>query len=348
MRNRFSCAILWAMILSAAVSCGWAQLGTQGAIVGLVTDSSDAALAGAAVTVQNIETGLKLSAVTNDSGIFEVLALPLGYYSVTITYRGFRPWTLERTQLTVGERKRLEPKLELGEIAERVHVEASTELVQTERGVVDAVIEQRQIRDLPLNGRNPVELVNLIPGVRFVGRGASDRESTVQGNGNRSDGTEFQIDGLAANQALDERGAGIPNVDTIAEFKVETSKSGANQLHGTVWEFLRNEKLDAFNTFAKLPGARKPKLTQNQFGFSLGGPVIKNRTHFFGAYEGTRIRRATIYNSPVPSLAQRDGNFSGLGRPIRDPLSGDPFPGSIIPRNRFSPASLFFFPYLLT
>jgi hypothetical protein len=120
MSNRFSCAILWAMILSEAVSCGWAQLGTQGAIVGLVTDSSDAALAGAAVTVQNIETGLKLSAVTNDSGIYEVLALPVGYYSVTISYRGFRPWTLERTQLTVGERKRLEPKLEVGEIAERV------------------------------------------------------------------------------------------------------------------------------------------------------------------------------------------------------------------------------------
>jgi hypothetical protein len=108
MSNRFYCAILWAMILSEVVSYGWAQLGTQGAIVGVVTDSSDAAVSGAAVTVQNIETGLKLSAVTNDSGIFEVLALPVGYYSVTITFRGFRPWTLERTQLTVGERKRLE------------------------------------------------------------------------------------------------------------------------------------------------------------------------------------------------------------------------------------------------
>ena len=364
MSNRTYCAILWPMILSAVATCGWAQLGTQGAIVGVVTDSSDSAVSGAAVTVQNLDTGLKLSAVTNDAGIFEVLALPVGYYSVTIAYRGFRPWTLERTQLTVGERRRLEPKLEVGEIAERVHVEASTELVQTERGAVDAVIGQRQIRDLPLNGRNPVELVNLIPGVRFVGRGASDRESTVQGNGNRSDGTEFQIDGLAANQALDERGAGIPNVDTIAEFKVETSnfgaengrhalqvlmvtKSGTNALHGTLWEFLRNEKLDAFNTFAKLPGARKPKLSQNQFGFSVGGPIIKNRTHFFGAYEGTRIRQANIYNSPVPSLLQRSGDFTASGRTVRDPLGGQPFPGNIIPRNRFSGAAVYFFPYLL-
>lgn len=364
MGNRSYFTILWAMLVMSNASHAWAQLGTQGAIVGVVTDSSDAAIPGASVVVENIETGLKSSAVTNDAGIFEVLALPVGFYSVTITYRGFRPWTLERTQLTVGERRRLEPKLEVGEVVERVHVEASTELVQTERGTVDSVIAQKQIRDLPLNGRNPVELVNLVPGVRFVGRGSSDRESTVQGNGNRSDGTEFQIDGLAANQALDERGAGIPNVDTIAEFKVETSnfgaengrhalqvlmvtKSGTNNFHGTLWEFLRNEKLDAFNTFAKLPGAQKPKLAQNQFGFSLGGPIIKNRTHFFGAFEGTEVRQATIFNSPVPSLAQRNGDFTATGRTIRDPLTGQPFPGNVIPQNRFSGASTFFYPYLL-
>jgi hypothetical protein len=364
MSKKVYSAFLWGMLLAAFTSQLVAQLGTQGAIVGVVTDASDAVISGAVVTVQNVETGLKLATGTNEAGIFEVLALPVGYYSVTVTYKGFRTWTVERTQLTVGERKRLSPKLEVGEVAERVHVEASTELVQTERGAVDAVVEQRQIRDLPLNGRNPVELVSLVPGVRFVGRGGQDRESTVQGNGNRSDGTEFQIDGLAANQALDERGAGIPNVDTIAEFKVETSnfgaengrhalqvlmvtKSGTNGLHGTAWEFLRNEKLDAFNTFAKLPGARKPKLTQNQFGFSVGGPIIKNRTHFFGAYEGTRIRQANIYNSTVPTLAQRNGDFSATGRTVRDPLTGQPFPGNMIPRNRFSGAAVFFFPYLL-
>src|SRR5262249_5208819 len=247
---------LCALIFALTVAGLWAQLGTQGAIVGVVTDAADAAVPGAAVSVENLETGLKRSVVTNDAGIFELLALPVGYYSVTVTYKGFRTWALDRTMLTVGERKRLSPKLELGEVAERVHVQASVELVQTERATVDAVVEQRQIRDLPLNGRNPVELVNLVPGVRFIGRGAADRDSTVQGNGNRSDGTEFQIDGLAANQALDEHGSGIPNVDTIAEFKVETSnfgaengrhalqvlmvtKSGTNNLHGTLWEFLR-------------------------------------------------------------------------------------------------------------
>ncbi|HUQ91574.1 MAG TPA: carboxypeptidase regulatory-like domain-containing protein [Bryobacteraceae bacterium] len=341
------------------------QLGTQGAILGVVTDQTGAVISGANVTVTNTGTGLKLNAVTNDTGDFEVLALPIGTYSVTVGMQGFRTWTLATTQLTVGERKRLSPKLEVGEVTERVNVETTAELVQTERGAVDSVVEQRQIRDLPLNGRNPVELVNLVPGVRFLGRAATDRDSTVQGNGNRSDGTEFQIDGLAANAGLDERGVGIPNVDTIAEFKVETSnfgaengrhplqvlmvtKSGTNGFHGTLWEFLRNEKLDSFNTFAKLPGARKPKLSQNQFGVSAGGPIIKNKTHFFGAYEGTRIRRATIYNSLVPSLAQRRGDFSAVPRDIRDPLTGQPFPGNQIPANRFSSAALFFFPYLLT
>ncbi len=341
-----------------------AQLGTQGAILGEITDASDAVIAGAQVTVQNLDTGIKNAATSNESGNFEILGLPVGFYSVTVASKGFRTWTVEKTQVNVGERKRVSPKLAVGDVAEVVEVQASTELLQTERGAVEAVIQQKQIRDLPLNGRNPVELVNLIPGVRFVGRGSLDRESTVQGNGNRSDGTEFQIDGINANQALDERGAGIPNVDTIAEFKVETSnfgaengrhalqvlmvtKSGTNGLHGTLWEFLRNEKLDAFNTFAKTPGATKPKLSQNQFGAAVGGPVIKNRTFFFGAFEGTRIRRAKIFNSVVPTDAERNGDFSALATAIRDPLTGQPFPNKIIPANRFSKAALFFYPYLL-
>ena len=363
--NRLTLAVSGLLFLLLATLPMFAQLGTQGAILGVVTDPTGAVISGAEVTVTNIDTGLKRNAVTNDGGIFEVLALPIGSYSVSVGMKGFRTWSLDRTQLTVGERKRLSPKLEVGDVSDRVTVETTVELVQTERGAVDSVVEQRQIRDLPLNGRNPVELVNLIPGVRFLGRGATDRDSSVQGNGNRSDGTEFQIDGLAANAGLDERGVGIPNVDTIAEFKVETSnfgaengrhalqvlmvtKSGTNEFHGTVWEFLRNEKLDSFNTFAKLPGARKPKLSQNQFGFSVGGPIIKNKTHFFGAFEGTRIRRATIYNSLVPSLAQRNGDFSALPRALRDPVANAPFPNNQIPATRVSSAAKFFFPNLLT
>lgn len=358
----------FAFVLAAACvllsASAMAQLGTQAAIVGVVTDQADSVVAGATVTVTNLDTGLKETKLSNDAGIFEVLALPVGFYSVTVTHAGFRTWSLERVQLTVGERRRVAPRLQLGEVVEKVQVEAAVELVQTERGAVESVVEQRQIRDLPLNGRNPVELVNLVPGVRFVGRGTNDRESTVQGNGTRSEGTEFQIDGLNANQALDERGAGFSNVDTIAEFKVETSnfgaengrhsmqvlmvtKSGTNDFHGTVWEFVRNEKFDAFNTFAKIPGAKKPKYAQNQFGATIGGPVIKNKTHFFFAYEGTRVRRATIYNSSVATPLMRGGDFTATGKTIRDPLTGQPFAGNVIPQARFSKASQFFYPYLL-
>ena len=148
--------------------------------------------------------------------------------------------------------------------------------------------------------------------------------SAVQGVGGRDDATEFQLDGLNANAGMDERGMAIPNVDTIAEFSVETNsfsaeqgrnplqvlmltKSGTNAFHGTLWEFLRNEKLDAFNTFAKTPGARKPKLSRNQFGATLGGPIIRNKTFFFASFEGTTIRQARIYNSNtvLPEMLQR-------------------------------------------
>src|SRR5213593_4572742 len=160
--------------------------------------------------------------------------------------------------------------------------------------------------------------------MRFLGQNGPERGIFVQGLGNRTGdggGTEFQVDGLNANAGMDEGGFGIPNVDTIAEFNVETanfsaehgrnplqviivSKSGTNEFHGTAWEFLRNDKLDARNTFA----TSKPKLRRNQFGFTFGGPIVKDRTHFFGSYEGIRIRQEQIYNSPTiaPEMLQGD------------------------------------------
>ena len=181
----------------------------------------------------------------------------------------------------MGERKRVSPVLEVGQISEKVTVETQVELVQTEKGSLESIVERKQILELPLNGRNPVELVRLIPGMRFLGQNGPERGIFVQGLGNRTGdggGTEFQVDGLNSNAGMDEGGFGIPNVDTIAEFNVETAdfsaehgrnavqvlaatKSGTNGFHGTLWEFHRNNALDAFNTFAKTPGANKPKLT---------------------------------------------------------------------------------------
>jgi outer membrane receptor protein involved in Fe transport len=338
-----------------------AQVGTEGSILGVVTDGSGGVIPGAEITGTNLNTGLKKTALTDESGNFEILALPIGPYSISVSATGFKSWVVERTELTVGERKRVSPVLEVGQVTDKVTVEATVELVQTEKGAVQTIVEEKQIRELPLNGRNPVQLVSLVPGVRFVaGRSGTDMNNIVQGLGNREDQTEFLVDGLNANSGIDEYGIAIPNVDTISEFNVETNafgaehgrnplqvnlvtKSGTNAFHGTLWEFIRNDALDARNTFA----VQKPKLRRNEYGYSVGGPIIKDRTHFFSALDITPVRQENIYNVPTPRPEMFEGDFSGLGRAIRDPLTGQPFPGNRIPTDRISGASRFFFPYIL-
>ena len=275
---------------------------------------------------------------------------------------GFKTWRQERLTLNVGERSRVAPVLEVGQITESVTVEGGAPLLQTERSSVQTVVEMQQIRELPLSTRNPVVLVNLVPGLRFTGAGGPERGSTVQGFGLRGNQTEFQLDGLNANAAMDEGAITIPNVDTIAEFSVETSsfsaengrnplqvtmatKSGTNAFHGSAWEFVQNDKFNARNAFST---AEPPKLDRNQFGAAVGGPIIRNKTFFFGSFEGTPIRQESLYNSVVVQPAMLEGDFSSLPRAITDPRSGQPFPGNIIPAERISSASRFFYPYLLT
>lgn len=350
-----------AALLMAANVPVMAQVGTQGSILGTVVDSSGGSLPGANVTVTNLDTGLVETAVTDPGGNFEILALPIGSYSVAVSLDGFKTWRVERIVLNVGERSRVSPMLAVGNISEQVTVTGEQQLLQTERSSVQTVVQMNQIRELPLSSRNPVVLVNLVPGMRFTGSGGPEMGSTVQGFGMRSNQTEFQLDGLNANAAMDEGGMTIPNVDTIAEFSVETSsfsaengrnplqvimatKSGTNAFHGALWEFNQNDAFSARNAFSS---AEPPKLNRNQYGAALGGPILRNKTFFFGSFEATPIRRETIFNSVVPQSAMLEGDFSGLGKPILDPLTGQPFAGNIIPANRISGASRFFYPYLL-
>jgi hypothetical protein len=352
---------LGAALLMLSIAPVMAQVGTQGSILGTVVDSSGASLPGATVTVTNLDTGLVQTSVSDGAGNFEILALPIGPYSVGVSLDGFKTWQLERIVLTVGERSRVSPVLEVGQITEQVTVVGEQPLLQTERSSVTTVVQMNQIRELPLSSRNPVVLVNLVPGMRFTGSGGPEMGSTVQGFGMRSNQTEFQLDGLNANAAMDEGGMTIPNVDTIAEFSVETSsfsaengrnplqvimatKSGTNEFHGSAWEFNQNDAFSARNAFS---GREPPKLNRNQYGGALGGPVLRNRTFFFGSFEATPIDRETIFNSVVPQPAMLEGDFSSLDTPIRDPLTGQPFAGNIIPQNRISSASRFFYPYLL-
>jgi len=192
-----------------------AQVGTEGGILGVVLDASGAVVAGAEVTVTNLDTNLKKQAVSDATGNFEILALPRGPYSVTATFAGFKTWTLERTELTIGERKRIAPVLQVGEVSDKVTVEARVELLQTEKGSLETIVEQKQIVELPLNGRNPVELVRLVPGMRFGGQGGPERGITVSGIGNSGGdrgAAEYSVDGLNSNAGMDEGGIAVPNV----------------------------------------------------------------------------------------------------------------------------------------
>ncbi len=354
-------AIRSVLVLALGAAPALAQVGTQGSILGAVVDTSQAALPGATVVVRNLDTGITQEAVASATGDFEVLALPIGPYSVTVSMPGFKTWRMERLVLSLGQRSRIAPVLEVGDVSEEVTVEAGAPLLQTERSSVQTVIEMKQIRELPLSTRNPVVLVNLVPGMRFTGSGGPELGSTVQGFGMRSNQTEFQLDGLNANAGMDEGGMTIPNVDTIAEFSVETSsfsaengrnplqvimatRSGSNEFRGTAWEFVQNDRFNARNAFAT---ARPAKLERNQFGATLGGPIVRSRTFFFASFEGTPVRREAIFNSVVVQPAMLQGDFSSLATPIIDPQTGQPFPGNVIPTNRISAASRSFFPYLL-
>lgn len=175
MQKRF-CLLFAPLALLLTAFAAHAQLGSDGAILGVVTDPSGAVVAGATVTATNAGTGLRRSATSNDAGIFEVLALPNGTYSVSVTMNGFKTWSTTGAELRIGERKRLAPVLEVGQVSEQVAVEAQVELIQTDKASVGGTVEQRQMVGLPLNGRNPIGLVRLVPGMRFV----SDRSGRAR------------------------------------------------------------------------------------------------------------------------------------------------------------------------
>lgn len=348
------------LVLFAPCRALWAQTGTDGSILGSVKDSSGAVLPGAAVTVRNLETGIVNEATTDSAGFFQILALPQGFYSVTVSFPGMAAWTLPRVELTVGAQKRVSPVLSVGGATEQVTVSAGTALVQTDQSSVQMNVEQKQIRDLPVNGRDPVSLVTLVPGMLYQGISSAQDDHVVQGLGMRNEQTEFSVDGASSNDPSAEQGITLPNMDSVAQFVVETSnfsaadgrnplqvklvtKSGTNQFHGTAWDFMRSDAFDATNAFAP----SKPHLRRHQFGYSAGGPIVTNRTFFFSSLEHLRVRGERIYNSVTIDPAFLNGDFSSLSKQLTNPFTGKPFPGNQIPTSLFSPSSRFFFPYLL-
>ena len=310
----------------------WAQK-DAGAIVGLVRDSSGAVVAGAKVTVTDVDRGIAVSLSTNDRGEYVASPLKIGRYTVTVEKQGFKKAVAEPVQVNIQDRVGVDLNLQPGMATEVVTVSSERPQLETETSELGQVVDAKRINALPLNGRNYAQLALLGVGVAAAEPGS--RVETTYGfsaNGARSLQNNFLLDGIDNNANLGDvlNGAAYvvqPAVDAIAEFKVETNsytaefgrgngaimnaviKSGTNQIHGDLWEYLRNDKLDATNAFDIF--GRQP-YKQNQFGFTLGGPVIKNKMFFFGDYEGLRIRQALPQLSTVPTPAEVGGDFSAF------------------------------------
>ena len=365
-----------------------------GSIVGTVTDTSGAAVSGATVTVTNDATGEHRTAPTSSSGDYQFVSLLPGNYKLDIQGTGFKRYSRDPIIVQVDQSPRANATMEVGEVSQQVVVTSQAPIMQTESASLGQVISGKAVTDMPLNGRNVLALVALVPGV--VPQGSSSGNLTGQnvfaagnyqiggGNGNQS---SVLVDGAPVNTSYGNTVELVPDQDVIQEFKVQTNnntaefgmytggvinmttKSGTNAFHGTAYEYLRNTVLDANDFFAKRGNAGRAPFHQNQFGGNIGGPIKKDKFFIFGDYQGYRQSQGKIYRVNVPTLAERSGDFSQLqdqtGKPviIYDPLTTcgyngnpacvagkptrTPFPGNIIPQNRFSTVAqrLIAFPY---
>jgi hypothetical protein len=351
-------------VLVTLAVCSSVNAGAQtvsGTILGTVTDSSGSVVPGAKVTIVNEGTGLTRTVQADASGEFTAPSLPTGHYTVIAELTGFKTLTLSNIELGVDQRARIDLKLEVGAMTESVSVEATSPLLQTSSSELGTTVTSAQIEALPLNGRNFVNLTRTLPGVlrgipgaNIDGAGslAWRASASFSANGQRTRDNNFMLDGVDNNETWLQTVVIFPSVDALDEFKLQTStysaefgrslggvvnlqiKSGTNSLHGSAFEFMRNDAFDANNFFNNRAGRAKPDFKQNQFGGTVGGPVFKNQTFFFGDYQGHRETQGQTFLSTVPSKAMRGGDFSELTRVIYDPQTGQPFPGNIIPADR--------------
>ncbi|HTL46346.1 MAG TPA: carboxypeptidase regulatory-like domain-containing protein, partial [Vicinamibacterales bacterium] len=306
------------------------------------------------IVAKNLATGTKRDTVTNDRGEFELSGLAPGRYQLDAELSGFRSYSQGPVTVRVNEETRVDPTLSVGALNETVTVEAEGIQVQTTTSVVGKVVDEKQILELPLSGRNFADLGLLTPGVTTRGQGTS-AGSSFYVHGQRSDANNFLLDGVSDNSLEGNALQARPNVDAVQEFKIQTSnfsaefgrntgsvvnvvtKSGTNAFSGSGWEFLRSDKFQARNYFAR---TSPPPLKFNQYGGTLGGPVIRNKTFFFGSFEGYREGRGQTRQTIVATAQERAGDFSFLKKSLIDPATGLPFPGNVIPQDRIDPAAL--------
>lgn len=351
------------------VSAAIAQT-TTAAITGTVTDPSGAVVPNVKVTATNTATNVANTTQSNEAGLYNFPFLAVGSYRLTAEIQGFKKAVLGPFPLEVNQTARLDVKLEVGAATESVEVTAVAPTLQTESTQTGGVLSATKLTELPLNGRNFASLSLLVPGTistnpqnmstsgRFQNQG-----SRPYTNGNREQTNNFLLDGIDANDSIDNRIGYQPNVDALEEVKVLTGnpaaefgnaagsivnaqiKSGTNQFRGNAFEFLRNDKLDANDFFSNRSNAPKRAFRRNIFGGTLGGPIKRDKAFFFMDYEGTRQRDSGSALASVPLAEYRTGNLSRFSQTIRDPQNSNaPFPGNIIPTNRIvNPAALALF-----
>lgn len=351
---------------------------TYGSLSGTVTDPSGAAEPGATVTLKNMATAEQQVQTTGDTGLYSFVNLIPGQYRITVEKTGFKRVSRENVGIQVQQSTRVDISLAVGEVSETVTVTGETPLLQSETSSLGQVVEQRNANELPLNGRNVFNLVEVAPSVVMQGGAAG----TATGQNPFSWGN-FQIGGAFANQSaeyLDGQPLNIgyinlpiliPTQDSIGEFKVQThdlgpewgklaggvlnlsTKSGSNTWHGEAYEYIRNKVLNANTWFSNNGGLTRPAFTQNQFGGNLGGSVIRDRTFFFFSYEGFRLRQGQTFTTTVPTAAERRGDLSALAAAsgvaqIVDPCAGAAtcssykpvnFSGNVIPATRINPTA---------
>jgi hypothetical protein len=317
-------------ILMFAAMPAFAQL-TTADIIGTVRDSSGAVVPNAKVTLLHVETHQPTNTKTDTLGNFAFTFLVPGHYSVQVQAEGFKKVNIPDLAVEAGDRARADATLPVGEATQTVEVMAQTPLLQTDTATVSSTITDTAVQDLPLNGRNFVQMVQLVAGANegpgnglTSGGRPDDRRPTNGFSVNAFDDTLNNqiIDGIDNNERVIGTIGVKPSIDAIQEVTVETNnyapeigrtaggvvnvitKSGTNAFHGSVYEFFRNDMFDAREAFDVKPTLPKPELRQNQFGFSIGGPIIKNKTFFFGDYEGLRIVNSQYYSSQVPTIDQ--------------------------------------------
>ncbi len=332
-----------------------AQSAATANLTGIIADSSGSVIPGAAVEVTNVATGLERNMRSDSLGKYTFTSLPVGEYTLVVSHDGFRKFSQSGIRLNVNVSATVDVQLEVGDVGQSVSVTADASMVNTQSGTLSQVVQQRYIESLPLNGRNAASLILMVPGTvsnsgqTTAGYANSSETISISVNGSRGNEVSFRLDGATHMDNVTNLNAALPNPDALQEFNVQTSnfsaqygnfaggvvnvvtKSGTNQHHGSAFYFVRNGAMNARNFFA----AQSDNLKRNQLGFTMGGPIVKNKLFYFSSYQGTIVRNESFTNTAiVPSQAMRNGDFSALSTPIRDAVTGEEFLDKIIPSHK--------------